>query len=331
MNKEYITIPLEKERYKTLQRFMESDEYRNPDELTECWKHFGRDRTKLNGCGLMVENAVVNRGRETRLAHDCDFLKNHGLDKGGIRRRLKAAKGHIESAIRTLVRGEYFELISNTGHIWKGKFDRIQYHDLLELEVKSMASIKACHLFNRFKPYLDKAINMQNPRLIEIGCGSGWLAKVIKERYPQMRFTFVDLPTSIPYAYANLSKWFPDSKICMPHETYYEDWDFKFVTPNQVNLIDSDMFDFAIQVHGFQEMLPETIDSYFRLLRRVLKKENSFLCCNRTEKLMKAENLYIRFHEYPWSKNDRAYFLRDDEFFRGRKSCITKVCELSKQ
>jgi hypothetical protein len=172
---------------------------------------------------------------------------------------------------------------------------------------------------------------MANPRMIEIGPGSGWQARVIKDHYQNMKFTFIDLPTNIFYTYTNLVKWFPGCTICLPNEQGKDDADFKFIVPDQIDSLPGNQFDFAIQVNGFQEMLPEVIDLYFQLLRRIMKENNWFLCCNRTEKWMSVEDIFIRFHDYPWQENDLTYLLCDDEYFRGRPSCMTRICTLGKK
>lgn len=327
-NREYIHISMPKDKIDSFQMFMHSSHYTIPSGLTECWKHFGRDRIRLNNNAVLLDKSVSNRNRGNRLANDCDFLKNIGRDNGNVKRRLKASFICAKEAFRKLFYCDYFDVISNCGNIWKGQKGCIQYHDLMNLEVKSMASIKSCHLYNRFMPYLDQYEN--NPALVEIGSGSGWQVRIIKDHCPKMKFLLVDLPTNIIYSYINLFNWFSKAIIRLPHELNSEYYDFQFITPDQIDEIEDDTFAYAIQVNGFQEMLPETIDCYFRFLRRIVKESNYFLCCNRTEKWMSKENLYIRFHEYPWLEKDEIFFLRDDEYFRKRPSCMTKVCKLQK-
>ena len=109
-------------------------------------------------------------------------------------------------------------------------------------------------------------------------------------------------------------------------------FDFVFLTNKQLNFVPDNYFDIGFNTMSFQEMHFDAISEYFFFLRRVLKKENIFYCLNAAEKLMKYnnENQYIRFHEYPWSKNDKDYFfsLSDIQSGRTTKPIFLKVTNL---
>jgi hypothetical protein len=55
---------------------------------------------------------------------------------------------------------------------------------------------------------------------------------------------------------------------------------------------------------SFQEMANDTIDEYFKLLRRCLKSNNLFYCFNRIEKKNKYDNTVSVMEEYPWAEGD---------------------------
>ena len=59
--------------------------------------------------------------------------------------------------------------------------------------------------------------------------------------------------------------------------------------------------DLAVNVASMQEMKPETVKEYFRLLRA--HGTRWFYCCNRVEKVMPGGEM-ARFADYPWKQED---------------------------
>ena len=141
------------------------------------------------------------------------------------------------------------------------------------------------------------------------------------------------MKTTIPFSFIHLSKQFPDSKIILPNELKDNvilsdlEFDFLFLTTEQTYLLEDNLFDIAVNTNSFMEMLPETINGYFKVLRRVLKEENVFYCHNRAEKTMRRpdakknslnilynnpnvieQSIPVRFSDYPWDIKDKDYF-----------------------
>ena len=173
-----------------------------------------------------------------------------------------------------------------------------------------------------------KDYDFSNKKVVEIGPGTGILARIIKSRFISSKFVFVDLQSSLIYSILNLIKRFPNSKYILPNEINNQnqiidnEFDFVFLTNKQLNLVPYNYFDIGFNTMSFQEMHFNAISEYFTFLRRVLIEENIFYCLNRVEKLMvyNNENQKIRFHEYPWSKNDQDYFFSVSNIQSGRTS-----------
>ncbi len=180
------------------------------------------------------------------------------------------------------------------------------------------AAVRAVLIANMLIPHLDAAVG--EPRVIlEIGPGSGNLLYCLKKRYPRASCVFVDLPSSLPFSFANVLSKKPDATFMLPHEVasgpHFEAVDFVFLRNDQVNLIPDRSVDVALNTVSFAEMSREQIDRYFSELRRVCQSANVFYCLNRVEKQMVVDGRQetIRFHEYPWLGCDKDIFFRLSE------------------
>ncbi len=170
---------------------------------------------------------------------------------------------------------------------------------------------KSAYVFNEINDLID--INSQiKQRIVEIGPGTGCLARIIKVMREKSSICLIDINTSIIYSILNLLNRFPNSKYILPNEIKtdsnleMDNYDFIFLTPELINHIPKSYFNMAINTDSFQEMSKNEIKKYFDLLRIILNKENYFYCVNAVEKIMITESKkeYIRFAEYPWISND---------------------------
>ena len=100
----------------------------------------------------------------------------------------------------------------------------------------------------------------------------------------------------------------------------FDKYDFIFLTNDQIQKINKNTFDLAINSMSFSEMKESAIEKYFQLLRMVLKKENLFYCLNRVEKMMlyDGNKHWIRFFEYPWLPEDLDYKYEISQVEMGR-------------
>ncbi len=153
-----------------------------------------------------------------------------------------------------------------------------------------------------------------NCKVLEIGSGSAILAGLMMHELGS-RHVLVDLPEQAIMGFALLSEFFPDKRIILPHELsdtgkLFDDVDVAFITPEQLNLLEQEKFDVAININSFQEMSSASISEYFGVIRRHLKPEGIFFCRNRVSKQNPDDGTVAEFSQYPWLPSDK--FLHDE-------------------
>ena len=172
---------------------------------------------------------------------------------------------------------------------------------------------KAFFIYNDIMLHINNSEGLSPENVLEIGPGTGGLLRLLKKFHPSARIVAVDLPSSIPYSFCNLLYRYPEAKFCLPNEvggdTDFTKDNFVFLTNEQTGFLEANQFDIGVNTMSFAEMKQSHIAEYFRLLRRVLKKENLFYCMNAVEKPMiyDGRTVPIRFFEYPWSPEDKDY------------------------
>ena len=145
----------------------------------------------------------------------------------------------------------------------------------------------------------------EKPNVLIIGDGYGYLAGLIKASVPGSRVCLVDLGETLLFQAAHLARAFPR----LTHQLVRGNTpagDFMFCPADELDRLSSHRFDVAVNVASMQEMHPDVIASYFRLLRTTLRPRNLFYCCNRLEKRMPGGEV-ARFFEYPWSEDDEIH------------------------
>jgi putative sugar O-methyltransferase len=157
--------------------------------------------------------------------------------------------------------------------------------------------------------------------VLEIGAGNGNLPSILFHHWAPVKVMMIDLPETLAIAIPFLSGLFPGARIAMPQEIQASglplEFDFAFLTVDQLNLLSDDSVDLAINCHSFQEMTHDQIAAYFSLVQRVCRESGHFFVANRIEKIPSGAGAYTveqleppnRFAEYPWSaKNEvRCY------------------------
>ena len=169
---------------------------------------------------------------------------------------------------------------------------------------------------------------IKKPMILEIGGGNGNLLSVIKWHTKQSTIIDVDLPETISHAVLYIADLFPEAKILMPHEVKscvdFSSYDFVFLTPSQIYLIEDDCIDLSINCHSFMEMTHFQINEYFELIQRVSKNNAYFFTANRTEKIPSGKGSFkketiappIRFSEYPWKSSNQILIYEICRLFR---------------
>jgi hypothetical protein len=89
------------------------------------------------------------------------------------------------------------------------------------------------------------------------------------------------------------------------------EFDFSFLTVDQVQLLAEGSVDVAINCHSFQEMTHEQIRIYMELVQRVCRESGWFFVANRVEKIPSGPDAFSiqqtdppnRMAEYPWDRH----------------------------
>jgi putative sugar O-methyltransferase len=188
----------------------------------------------------------------------------------------------------------------------------------------SPSIVTAYYYCNILSGYTD--IN-HTKRILEIGGGNGNLISCLSRFTSNSTIIDVDLPETLSHSILYISELFPKSKILMPNEAKSSDfsnYDFIFITPKQLNLINDNSVDLSINTDSFQEMTQNQIEVYFKLIQRVGKNESLFFTRNRVEKIPCGPDSYEkevseipnRFSEYPWNPDN--------------KTLIYEICKLTR-
>jgi putative sugar O-methyltransferase len=163
--------------------------------------------------------------------------------------------------------------------------------------------------------------------ILEIGGGNGNLLSILHKSTNNSTLIDVDLPETLSHAMLYIHDLFPKARILMPHEinSYsLDNYDFIFLTPEQIHVIEDRSIDLAINIDSFQEMTHKQIEEYFQLIQRTVKNDSYFYTHNRVEKIPSGPDACEketsespnRFSEYPWNPVN--------------KTLIYEICKLTR-
>jgi putative sugar O-methyltransferase len=108
--------------------------------------------------------------------------------------------------------------------------------------------------------------------VMEIGCGWGVLAYMLKTLFPNSTMILVDFPALFLFSATYLASIFPDAKIAFvtepgkPPADIWVDSDFVFAPPPLLDSLRPPRLDLAINVLSFQDMAPAQVRSYMMAL-----------------------------------------------------------------
>jgi putative sugar O-methyltransferase len=154
--------------------------------------------------------------------------------------------------------------------------------------------------------------------ILEIGAGNGNFPSILYYDWAPVRVVLIDLPETLALAIPFLSSLFPRAKIAMPNEietgALPEEFDFAFLTVDQLEVLTDNSIDLAINCHSFQEMTHEQISIYFELIQRVCRESGFFFSANRVEKIpcgadpcsVEQADPPNRMAEYPWNSHNEV-------------------------
>jgi putative sugar O-methyltransferase len=180
--------------------------------------------------------------------------------------------------------------------------------------------VRSYYNINLLNSYLDMTrVNC----ILEIGPGSCNLISLLKYHYNKNCFIIVDLPETQLFSIPIINELFPNSKILFPNENNkmideisLKNYNFIFLTPDQIHLLDDNLVDLSINTNSFGEMNLEQVNNYIDFIQRVSKNGSFFFNSNRVEKYpvinyQKQENLDTlptRFFDYKFHNNEIKFF-----------------------
>jgi putative sugar O-methyltransferase len=154
--------------------------------------------------------------------------------------------------------------------------------------------------------------------ILEIGAGNGNFPSILYHDWAPVRVVLIDLPETLAVSIPFLSSMFPNARIAMPHEIEVggipKDFDFVFLTVDQVHHVAASSIDLAINCHSFQEMTHAQIGVYFKLVQRVCRESGFFFTANRIEKIPCGPDAFAveqvdppnRMAEFPWNAQNKT-------------------------
>lgn len=139
-------------------------------------------------------------------------------------------------------------------------------------------------------------------RIVIIGDGYGSLGCLFKACYPSARITYINLGRTLTFDAYYSDCAFPNSNhklISSASDILCED--FNYIEAERVSefMIEGDLF---VNIASMQEMNPDVISEYFKIIRGQ-DKDTLFYCCNRIEKSL-PDGTITKFFEYDWLETD---------------------------
>lgn len=136
-----------------------------------------------------------------------------------------------------------------------------------------------------------------NGRVLELGAGYGGLARVLKLRNPQMRYTIVDIPETLYFSAMFLKLNFPECKFRLVTaasqlDTDWEDFDFTFVPVALADKLYGSHFDLFINTASLGEMNNRDIRYWMDFIERKAIVSQAFLY-----------NRFLNTVKLPWGQH----------------------------
>lgn len=92
--------------------------------------------------------------------------------------------------------------------------------------------------------------------ILEVGAGYGRTAYVLLSRFPEARYTIVDIEPAL-----TIARWYLTSQ--------FDPQRLRFLRPDDVGEVDDGSVSLALSISSLQEMRPDQVESYLSLLDRV--------------------------------------------------------------
>jgi len=178
---------------------------------------------------------------------------------------------------------------------------------------------RQCCVGALLQTYIDER---KHPEILMIGDGYGILAGLIKLRYPRCKLYLIDIMPALAFQAIVLGAWLKEAEFSLMISGERRQCflpsrgaDVTFCHAGALGKLRGKGYDLAINVAGMQEMNKISIRRYFTFLRRHLKPDGLFYCCNREEKILTGGEV-VRFSEYPWLDGDIHLIDEEPPFYR---------------
>lgn len=120
--------------------------------------------------------------------------------------------------------------------------------------------------------YVSKFVRFERQTIVEVGCGSGKQAELLKKAHPDLTIVLFDLPTQLYVAHQYLAAVFSDSDEVVDYRTTRTFRSFDDIRRRKINILPNWLFpivrgaaiDLLWNAASFQEMAPEVALSYLR-------------------------------------------------------------------
>lgn len=261
-----------------LQSYLDLCDTFQVDELTLLWDNFRKNALLSVKDGRVVLPCTIKGKKNfTRLGFDNNFLVNFDFSDFDDH-----PLTHLESLMVVRILKKWlkwkkpFYGQSTFQSIWDNIGGDIYKWDVIQKNEKTITweKLKVYNFFNEIYPLLKEEIGTDRQiAYLEIGAGSCGLIKVMKRKMDDLQAIIVDLPTTIPSGFCNLSHSFPDCTFLLPNEiqtaqqTDLSKFDFVFLTPDLKDILSDNYFDIAVNTDSFAEMSPDVVRGYFNLMR----------------------------------------------------------------
>ena len=314
---EKIKINLPKENISRLKKFVDSNFFKKNYSKSEMWKQFGAG-SKIS----FQENHVILEGLAGLYFFKTSLIKR-SLSK------LKKSINNIffNNSPIFLSHQKAFDLTMNnkqsrgkkqldfnikTKHKIFRNFKEIKKENLFKNFDFDYYETKHYYLLNVLRTQIDFGkIN----NILEIGGGSGHFSILINSYHKNVKtYIDVDIPETIIFNICFLMYFFPEKRFLLPNEANGKniyDYNFVYLTPEQINSIKEDSIDLSINCASFGEMIKKDISIYFDLIQQSSKNNAYFFNHNRVHKNPEGQDEEINkslepniFSEYPYRKNN---------------------------
>ena len=140
--------------------------------------------------------------------------------------------------------------------------------------------IRSYYYINILNSYMELS---KTKFIAEIGAGNGNLMSLLKHHFNSKCIINVDLPETLTLCIPFLENLFPNAKILLPNEINEKvgedallNYDFIFLTPGQITLLEENLIDLFINTASFGEMNMPQIEEYINLIQKVGKQGSFF-------------------------------------------------------